>query len=170
MPLCNAKAAIQQLFGPSYTMSSPPTGYLPDYIRGLPPRLQPEDIDYLGAKGALTIPEFELRNELLRCYIQYVHTYMPLLELEEFLQIIARNDGVNRLSLLLFQAVMFTGTAFIDMKYLHAAGYSTRKVARRAFFQRARVRKININKLANLVASKKRKLTGISIAPIRLRL
>lgn len=141
-PLSNMKSAIQQLFGPSYTMSNPPTGFLPDYIRGLPPRLQPEDIDYLGTKGALTVPDLELRNELLRCYIKYVHTYMPLLELEEFLQTIARSDGVNRLSLLLFQAVMFTGTAYIDMEYLHAAGYTTRKAARRAFFQRARVRKL----------------------------
>jgi hypothetical protein len=112
---------------------------LPGYIRGLPQRLPSEDVEYLTAKGALTIPNVELRNELLKSYIQYVHAYMPLLDLEEFLHIIARHDGTHRTSLLLFQAVMFAGTAFVDIKHLRAAGYSSRKAARKAFFHRARV-------------------------------
>lgn len=114
-------------------------GLLPDYIRGLPPRLQKEDVDYLMTKGALTIPDITLRNELLKSYLHYVHPYMPILEMEEFLQIIAANDGVHCLSLLLFQAVMFAGTAFVDVKYLKAAGYRTRKAARKLFFQRTRL-------------------------------
>lgn len=112
---------------------------LPHYLRPLPPKFQGADIDYLETKGALTIPESGLRNELLRSYIKWVHAYMPLLELDEFLTKIFANDGSQQLSLLLFQAVMFAGTAFIDMKHLHAAGFSTRKAARKAFFQRARV-------------------------------
>ncbi|KAI1940956.1 hypothetical protein LOZ12_003769 [Ophidiomyces ophidiicola] len=114
-------------------------GLLPDYLRPLPSKFQDADIDYLEAKGALTIPEVGLRNELLRNYIQWVHTYMPLLELEEFLCIIFRDNGFQKLSLLLFQAVMFAGTAFIDMEYLYAAGFESRKAARKAFFQRARL-------------------------------
>lgn len=68
-----------------------------------------------------------------------MHAYMPLLELDEFLNVIFANDGSQKLSLLLFQAVMFAGAAFIDMKHLHAAGFNSRKAARRAFFQKARV-------------------------------
>lgn len=112
---------------------------LPDYIRPLHAKFQDEDIDFLRAKGALTVPDVDLRNELLKSYIQYVHTYMPLLELDEFLTVIFRNDTSKRLSLLLFQAVMFAGTAFIDMEHLRAAGYDSRKTARKTFFQRARV-------------------------------
>ncbi|OJJ46303.1 hypothetical protein ASPZODRAFT_133335 [Penicilliopsis zonata CBS 506.65] len=136
LPMQNMTAQIRQLLEPSF---SPASGFLPDYIRGLPPRLQKEDIDYLATKGALTVPDLTLRNELLKSYIHYVHTYMPLLDLEEFLQTIARNDGIHRMSLLLFQAVMFAGTAFIDLKHLLAAGYPNRKAARKVFFQRARL-------------------------------
>ncbi|KAJ5558153.1 hypothetical protein N7535_008369 [Penicillium sp. DV-2018c] len=139
MPLANVTTQIQQLLDPNFGNARPASGYLPDYIRGLPTRLQKEDIDYLAAKGALTIPDATLRNELLKSYIHYVHTYMPLLDLEEFLQTIVHNDGIHRISLLLFQAVMFAGVAFIDMKHLQAAGYQTRKVARKVFFQRARL-------------------------------
>ncbi|KAF4765681.1 hypothetical protein HAV15_003835 [Penicillium sp. str.  len=139
MPLANVTSQIQQLLDPNFGNTRPASGFLPDYIRGLPARLQKEDIDYLAVKGALTIPDVALRNELLKSYIHYVHTYMPLLDLEEFLQNIVQNDGIHRISLLLFQAVMFAGVAFIDMKHLQAAGYQTRKVARKVFFQRARL-------------------------------
>jgi hypothetical protein len=98
------------------------------------------DIDYLFAKGALSLPEESVRNALLRSYLEYVHPYMPLLEIHELLQIINDGNGATgRISLLLFQAIMFAGTAFVDMEYLKLAGYSNRKAARKAFFQKARV-------------------------------
>ena len=113
---------------------------LPSYIRALPPRVMAEDIEYLQRKGALTVPDTRLRNELLRSYVQYVHPYMPLLDLKDFLQPIERNDGNSPISLLLFQAVMFAATAYVDMRFLHAQGFESRKAARKVLFQRARVR------------------------------
>jgi hypothetical protein len=113
---------------------------LPDYLKPLPQRMTSVDIDYLFAKGALSLPENSVRNALLRSYLEYVHPYMPLVEVHEVLQMV--NDGTGetgRISLLLFQAIMFAGTAFVDMEYLRAAGYSNRKAARKAFFQKARV-------------------------------
>ncbi|KAL2824534.1 fungal-specific transcription factor domain-containing protein [Aspergillus cavernicola] len=139
LPLSHVTSQIQQLLDPSFGSPRSSGIVLPDYIRGLPGRLQKEDIEYLAMKGALTVPDVTLRNELLKAYIHYVHTYMPLLDLEDFLQTIVQNDGIRRMSLLLFQAVMFAGTAFIDKKHLRAAGYPSRKAARKAFFQRARL-------------------------------
>lgn len=139
LPLHEVTSQIQQLLDPTFA-TTPSTGvFLPDYIRGLPPRLPRVDVDFLAAKGALTIPDVGLRNELLKSFVHYVHPYMPLLDLEDFLQTMFQNDGVHRLSLLLFQAVMFAGAAFIDLKHLTAAGYTSRKAARKAFFQRARL-------------------------------
>lgn len=134
-------ATVQRLFNPRYMSPIRPSHVLPNFIRPLPPRITADDVEYLEKKGALSVPETGLRNELLRNYVQYVHGYMALLELQDFLQVIERNDGsTGKISLLLFQAVMFAGTAFIDMHYLRAAGYRTRKAARKVFFQRARVR------------------------------
>jgi hypothetical protein len=114
---------------------------LPDYIKPLPVRITRDDVEYLAKKGALTVPEVSLRNELLRSYLEYVHPFMPLLELHDFLSIIERGNGAaGKLSLLLFQAVMFAGTAFVGMSHLENAGYKTRKAARKVFFQKTRVR------------------------------
>lgn len=115
-------------------------GPLPPYMKPLPPRMTADDIQYLWRKGALSIPDTIFRNALLQAYIEFVHPYMPLIELHDFLRIVDKNDGENgKISLVLFQAVMFAGTAFVDMAFLEAAGYTTRKSARKAFYQKARV-------------------------------
>ncbi|KAJ6145232.1 hypothetical protein N7470_009127 [Penicillium chermesinum] len=115
---------VSHLLDPTFGQQRSTGSFLPDYIRGLPSRLQKEDVEYLA---------------LLKSYVHYVHPYMPLMDLEEFLQTIAQNDGTQRISLLLFQAVMFVGMAFVDMKHVHAAGFQNRKQARKVFFQRARL-------------------------------
>ncbi|PGH18721.1 hypothetical protein AJ80_04374 [Polytolypa hystricis UAMH7299] len=143
-PLCNVSATVDQLLGPfGKDVPSPipmrPRTSFPNYIRPLPAKFLDDDIDYLEAKGALTIPDFELRKELIRSFAHYVYPFMPLLDLDEFVGTIARNDSGHQLSLLLFQAVMFAGVAFVPMKYLSAVGFETRKDARKVFFQRARL-------------------------------
>jgi hypothetical protein len=115
-------------------------GLLPAYIRPLNARIPIEDVGHLWKKGALTIPDVPFRDALLTAYIEYVHPYMPLIELREFLSIVEEGTGESgRISLLLFQAVMFTGVAFVDMSHLTAAGYATRKDARKAFYLKSRV-------------------------------
>ncbi|UPX11112.1 uncharacterized protein EKO05_0001735 [Ascochyta rabiei] len=117
-----------------------PSGHLPRFIKPLPNKIGPEEISYLEKKGALTVPKGTLRSEMLRVYIEFVHPYMPLLDLHDFLTIIDRSDGSKgKVSLILFQAVMFAGSAFVDMSHLRSAGYATRKEARKDFFQKTRI-------------------------------
>ncbi|KDN65070.1 putative fungal specific transcription factor domain-containing protein [Colletotrichum sublineola] len=113
---------------------------LPAFVKPLPAKIAQEDVTYLHAKGALTLPALPLQNALLQAYIEYVHPYMPLLELYDFLAVINAQDGLyGQISLFLYQAVMFAATAFVDMKVLREAGYPTRKAARKAFFQKTRL-------------------------------
>jgi hypothetical protein len=98
-----------------------------------------EDIGHLARKGALSIPETGFRNALLCSYIEFVHPYLPLIELHDFLNIIDKATGENgTISLLLYQAVLFTGVAFVDMSYLTAAGFPSRKAARKEFYLKVR--------------------------------
>ena len=114
---------------------------LPSYLKPLSSHMTSVDIDYLFAKGALSLPDVPTRNALLGAYCEWVHPYMPLLELHNVLRVIDKGSGQSgQMSLLLFQAMMFAGVAFVDMGYLTAAGFPTRKAARKAFFQKARVR------------------------------
>jgi len=121
----------------SPTATPPPM--LPSYIKPLPDRFGNDDITYLQNKGALSIPNIELRNELIRCYAEVIHPFMPLLDLHDFVATIDCNDGSKQIGLLLFQAVMFAGVASVDMRYLENAGYTSRRDARRDFFKKPRL-------------------------------
>jgi hypothetical protein len=127
--------------------STRPKHLLPGYLKPLPNRMTSVDIEYLYAKGALSLPEPSIRNALLTAYLEYVHPYMPLIEVCETLRIIDDESGSSgKMSLLLFQAIMFAGTAFVDMDILRRAGFTIRKAARKAFFQKARVFGTNVHK------------------------
>ncbi|CRK42713.1 hypothetical protein BN1723_016064, partial [Verticillium longisporum] len=112
---------------------------LPAFVKPLPARIASEDVKYLHTKGALSLPPLPLQTALLQAYVEYVHPYMPLLDLREFLGAVNARDGLcGQVSLFLYQAIMFAATAFVDMKALKEAGYSTRKAARRSFFSKTR--------------------------------
>ncbi|RYP08009.1 hypothetical protein DL764_002155 [Monosporascus ibericus] len=116
------------------------SSHLPAFIRPLPAKIAAEDVAYLNTKGALTLPTIPLQNALLRCYIEYVHPYMPLIDLNEFLTAVNARDGLcGQISLFLYQAIMFSATAYVESKFLQDAGYSSRKAARKASFYKARL-------------------------------
>ncbi|KAF2484401.1 fungal-specific transcription factor domain-containing protein [Neohortaea acidophila] len=115
-----------------------PSYSLPAYIKPIPTRVGHDEIVFLEKKGALEIPPAPLRDALLQSFAEFVHPFMPLLNIHELVESIDLNDGSQTISLLLFQAVMFAGVATVDAGALRAAGYTNRRVARRAFFQKAR--------------------------------
>ncbi|KAL4945917.1 hypothetical protein BDV06DRAFT_174055 [Aspergillus oleicola] len=139
LPLANMVSTVQDLLDPDFDPLIAILDDEPRFLKPLPSRISAEDLEFLRFRGALAIPESGLRTELLRCYIKWVHSFLPVLNLQEFLRAIAENDPEGDISLLLFQAVMFVATAFVDWKHLQAAGYTTRKSARNEFYTRLRL-------------------------------
>jgi hypothetical protein len=54
---------------------------LPNYVKALPERLTPNDIDYLIAKGALSIPFDLALGPLFESYLEHVYPSMPATDL-----------------------------------------------------------------------------------------
>ncbi|KAK5054521.1 hypothetical protein LTR84_001412 [Exophiala bonariae] len=108
---------------------------LPDFLEPIPTSLLPEDLGYLHKKGCFDIPAPKFRDALFRSYAEFFHPYMPLLDLGRFLKVVTSQVPQNsRVSLLLFQAIMFAGSAHVDIKPLRMLGFLTRKAARRALY------------------------------------
>ncbi|CAG9942709.1 unnamed protein product [Clonostachys rosea f. rosea IK726] len=112
---------------------------LPSYIRPVARHLDARDIDYLIDKRCLEIPDVEFRDELLRVFITIVYPFIPAIELEDFIDSVYRRNSGNPVSLLLFQSIMFVSIAFVDIEFLQMRGYPSRKLARKAFFDRVRI-------------------------------
>ncbi|KAF5599675.1 cutinase transcription factor 1 beta [Fusarium pseudoanthophilum] len=115
------------------------TQTLPKYIRSLSPHLKPIDTEYLTGKGCLRIPDDDLQRELFRLYILYIHPFMPVVDLPDFLTSVARRDASSQVSLLLFQAIMFAAVVYIDSDYCTERGYENRKAMRKEFFEKVRL-------------------------------
>ncbi|CAK7208037.1 hypothetical protein SEUCBS139899_010871 [Sporothrix eucalyptigena] len=128
---------------PGIPQYSPPQP-LPSFIAPFRNKIPAEDRAFLARKGALTVPEPELRVAILRGYIFSVHPFMPMLDIKPFVQAVLSTDADppasdRRISLLLFQAVMFAGLSSLEPQYLHRLGFATAKQAREVFFVRVKL-------------------------------
>jgi Fungal Zn(2)-Cys(6) binuclear cluster domain len=113
---------------------------LPPYIRPPHSDMLADDLVLLVERGIFNLPEVALRNELLRAYSNYVHPLLPILDLRHVSIAIISVETDSHLSLMLFYAIMACGTTFADSHALESAGYFDRKAARKAIFQKAKVR------------------------------
>jgi len=95
------------------------------------------DLGYLKAKGANLMLGSRIQNILVRGYVEYVHPYMPLVDLREFIAGLC-GEG-PQVSLLLYNAIAFAGSAFVEPNEFKSAGFPSRKEARKILFTRARV-------------------------------
>ncbi|KAK2469289.1 hypothetical protein H9L39_19006 [Fusarium oxysporum f. sp. albedinis] len=108
---------------------------LPSFIQ--PPRtpMSLGDVAYLQTKGALTLPSPELQNSLVASFFKYIHPYMPILDIDRFLQSASSRLGVEgQVSLLLYQTILFAGATHVNVTELQKAGFGTPRQARKEFF------------------------------------
>ncbi|KAJ9634453.1 hypothetical protein H2204_006278 [Knufia peltigerae] len=108
---------------------------LPSYITPLSTNISPEDLDFLRSKGAFDIPDAPIRDLLLQAYMQWVHPFTPMLDLEGILTAVFSNGGKRTVSLLVFQSLLSAATAFIG----NSLEEECRKSVRRICFDRARL-------------------------------
>ncbi|CAG9988168.1 unnamed protein product [Clonostachys byssicola] len=103
----------------------------PPYIRPLPPNVNQDESDYLRLKGAFDLPPWPVQKPLLQAFIEYVHPRFPMLETTSLINLLDERKCEEPISLLLYQAVLYSGAVFVDMDFLFRAGYSTRNDARK---------------------------------------
>ncbi|KAK0728132.1 fungal-specific transcription factor domain-containing protein [Lasiosphaeria miniovina] len=110
------------------------------FMKPFPAKIDEADLQYLRRKDALALPVPKLENALISAFVEFVHPFMPVLDLEKFLGVVNQRDGQNgKVSLLLYQAVLFAGAAFVDAGILRESGYTNRKEARKYFFSRVKI-------------------------------
>jgi hypothetical protein len=102
--------------------------------------MDPATIESLQMNGVFSLPSDSLQSALLKAFVECVQPSMPIIEWQQFFNsIYGRTNSRDSVSLLLFHAVMFSATTFVDLESLHAAGYTSRREAHEAFFQKAKV-------------------------------
>ncbi|CEI63563.1 hypothetical protein FVEN_g6694 [Fusarium venenatum] len=113
--------------------------HLPSYISPFPSHLDKHDFEFLARKDCLTIPDNQLRDELIRIYAFIVYPFMPAIDLIDFLEPITGSSEGATVSLLLFQAIMFSSVTFVDIQLLQSHGLESKRAARKVFFNRVKL-------------------------------
>lgn len=117
-----------------------PSVWSPGFIKPLAWDCPREDLSYLIRNKAIDVPGTLLRNELLQCYIRTAYLDVPTPSLRSLCTIFDPHSvGCEQVSLILFQAMMFSATAHVDVQSLKAAVFRSRTEIRAIFSQKVNV-------------------------------
>lgn len=80
--------------------------------------LEPDDVHYLGSRNCLSLPTPDALDDFIREYFLHVHPGLPLLDEAQFWAVYSGDkepcEG-SRISLFLFQAMLFTSCSVSDL-------------------------------------------------------
>lgn len=138
-----------------YAVSSPSRSGSSSYKNGLwkhplnifkpiSAHIKEDELAYLTESNALEIPHHPLRVKLVQSFTQNIYSEMPVFDLDLVSDLVLGDvqpqvGKSEKISFLLFQAIMLAGLEFVDMNYLREAGYTSRAAAQVSLFRRVKV-------------------------------
>ncbi|KAK1996476.1 fungal-specific transcription factor domain-containing protein [Colletotrichum falcatum] len=108
-------------------------------LHGIPP----QDVNYLELQGCLRVPTRTMLDEFVQQYFLHVHPFFPMLNEGDFWDVYCANPNAHvpadKLSLLVFQAMLFSSCNFVSRQTLKTLGFPTIRAARATFYRRAKL-------------------------------
>jgi len=101
---------------------------LPRFIKPLPAHVGRTELEYLHYQDAFTFPNQRMQDRLFQCYVDFVHAEFPVVEVHEVIAMLeegGRNNG--KISLLLYWAMIFAASAFLECSEIRNLGYGSYK-------------------------------------------
>ncbi|OHE99847.1 fungal specific transcription factor domain-containing protein [Colletotrichum orchidophilum] len=108
-------------------------------LHGIPP----QDVNYLELQGCLRVPTRTILDELVQQYFLHVHPLLPMVNEGDFWDVYCVNPAgyvpSDKISLLVFQAMLFASCNFVSRQTIKTLGFPTIRAARAAFYRRAKL-------------------------------
>ncbi|PNH44324.1 hypothetical protein VD0004_g3339 [Verticillium dahliae] len=105
--------------------------------------IPPQDVNFLELQGCLRMPTRAILDEFVQQYFLHVHPMLPLLNEGDFWDMYCNGGSKSlqqeRISLLVFQAMLFSTANFVSRQSIKALGYATIRAARASFYRRAKL-------------------------------
>jgi hypothetical protein len=113
---------------------------LPHFIQPFPANISAGDLQYLQLKGVLALPPLAVQDAFIDAYIKHVQPRFHLISITDLYRMVNhRSEAGPEISLLLYDAVLYTAAAFVDLHFIQNAGYASRRVARKHLYDKTRV-------------------------------
>ncbi|KAM0512121.1 hypothetical protein ACHAPE_009169 [Trichoderma viride] len=95
------------------------------------------ELEYMRLQGVFSKLPDDVCDELVRCYFQHVHFFLPIIDAPAFLNEYCSN-GSRNVSLLLYWSMLLAAANFVDTDVLQKAGFASRKAMKTAMYERAK--------------------------------
>lgn len=108
----------------------------------------PQDINYLELQGCLRVPTRAILDEFVQQYFLHFHPLLPLINEGDFWDMYCAGTNpqspsdtfsTGRMSLLVFQSMLFASCNFVSREAIKALGYPTIRAARAALHRRCKL-------------------------------
>ncbi|KAI8630122.1 hypothetical protein F5Y19DRAFT_54054 [Xylariaceae sp. FL1651] len=102
----------------------------------------PQDVNYLESQGCLRVPTRAILDEFVQQYFLHVHPLLPLINEGDFWEMYCHQGSegpTEKISLLVFQAILFSCCNFVPKSSIKALGFPTIRAARATFYRRTKL-------------------------------
>ncbi|KAB5549975.1 cutinase transcription factor 1 beta [Coniochaeta sp. 2T2.1] len=103
----------------------------------------PQDVNYLESQGCFRVPTRAVLDEFVQQYFLHVHPLLPLFNEGDFWDVYCQQGPPGapqqRMSLLVFQALIFATCNFVSRQSIKALGYPSIRTCRAALYRRAKL-------------------------------
>ncbi|KAL7784343.1 fungal-specific transcription factor domain-containing protein [Trichoderma ceciliae] len=96
------------------------------------------DIRFMQLNGCFDLPPMPILNEFVRIYFLHLHPIVPLLDEGDFWDSFSCTNG-EKISLLVFQTIIFAACAFIPGAIAEATGFDCPRAATAAFYKKSKI-------------------------------
>ncbi|KAI0431529.1 hypothetical protein F5Y09DRAFT_304348 [Xylaria sp. FL1042] len=104
--------------------------------------VMPQDVNYLDSQGCLRIPTRAILDEFMQQYFLHVHPLLPFINEGDFWDLYCHEGSGGsgeKMSLLVFQAMMFSCCNFVSKSSIKALGFPDIRTARATLYRRTKL-------------------------------
>lgn len=113
---------------------------LPSFVAPPAASMSPPAFAFLNAAGCFELPSTSVQKMLITAYFEFVQPPLPLTDFWQYEDILELSHvRRNRISLLLYTALLFAGAIYVDQTQLSHAGHPVRWVLMQDLFEKAKV-------------------------------
>ncbi|KAI1119139.1 hypothetical protein F5Y14DRAFT_396631 [Nemania sp. NC0429] len=120
--------------------------YYPFLAIGNLHNVMPQDVNFLESQGCLKLPTRPILDEFVQQYFLHVHPLLPFLNEGDFWNLYCHHQGGggggdvgDKMSLLVFQAMLFSCCNFVSKTSIKALGFPDIRTARATMYRRTKL-------------------------------
>lgn len=119
----------------------------PSFIKPPSSRVEQRHLEFLRSEGALSLPDRQSQQAMVEAFAVFSYPYLPIVDLKKLLDPLQDYGHLTTapcIGLLLYQAILYAGSAFVDAHYFQGkdGALASRRATRAELSRRVTVSRL----------------------------